>query len=128
MKAKAPACEIYCFNEEKVQRLRPLVHSPELSRAAQLFKVLADDTRMRIAYALSVEDELCVCDAANIAGTTMAAASHHLRLLHQLGLAKFRKEGKLVFYSLKEEQVKRLIQLALSHTQEGGKTDGEDEK
>ncbi|MNW68600.1 Cadmium resistance transcriptional regulatory protein CadC [compost metagenome] len=83
-----------------------------------MFKVLADETRMKIAYALCEEDELCVCDVANIIGSTMATASHHLRSLKQLGLAKYRKEGKLVFYSLEDDHVRELIRLASTHSKE----------
>jgi DNA-binding transcriptional ArsR family regulator len=118
MQAKTPVCEIYCFDEAKVNRLQPLVTAPNIAKVAQLFKVLADDTRMKIAYALYLEDELCVCDVANIVGSTMATASHHLRLLKNLGLAKYRKEGKLVFYSLEDDHVKQLIMLAMTHVEE----------
>ncbi|TJY42905.1 helix-turn-helix transcriptional regulator [Cohnella pontilimi] len=79
---------------------------------------LADDTRMKIAYALSKEEELCVCDVANITGSTIANVSHHLRTLKNMGLAKYRKEGKLVFYSLDDDHVKQLIMLAMAHQRE----------
>lgn len=79
---------------------------------------MADDTRMKIAYALCVEQELCVCDVANIIGSSVATASHHLRLLRNMGLAKYRKEGKLVFYSLDDDHVKQLILLAMVHSKE----------
>ncbi|AUS10432.1 transcriptional regulator [Laceyella sacchari] len=85
---------------------------------AQLFKALADPTRLKIAYALVQEDELCVCDVANIIDSTLATASHHLRLLRNMGLAKYRKEGKLVFYSLDDDHVKQLVQLAFDHSKE----------
>lgn len=85
---------------------------------AKMFKVLADETRMKIAYALCQEDEMCVCDVANIIGSSLATASHHLRTLKQLGLAKYRKEGKLVFYSLEDEHVRELVQIASAHSKE----------
>ncbi|MBN2909569.1 helix-turn-helix transcriptional regulator [Polycladomyces sp. WAk] len=85
---------------------------------AQLFKALADPTRLKIAYALVQEDELCVCDVANIINSSLATASHHLRLLRYMGLAKYRKEGKLVFYSLDDDHVKQLVQLAFDHSKE----------
>ncbi|WP_274365092.1 ArsR/SmtB family transcription factor [Paenibacillus thermotolerans] len=115
---KAPACDIFCFDEVKVNRLQPLIDAPSIAKAARLFKAIADETRMKIAYALTQEDELCVCDVANIVGSTLATASHHLRLLNGLGLAKYRKEGKLVFYSLEDEHVRQLILLALTHVEE----------
>ena len=73
---------------------------------------------MKIAYALTLEEELCVCDVANIVGATTATASHHLRHLNNLGLAKYRKDGKLVYYSLDDDHVKQLIHIAFEHQEE----------
>ncbi len=77
---------------------------------AKVFKALSDDTRVKIAYVLSLEGELCVCDVANIIESSTATASHHLRLLKNLGIAKYRKEGKVVYYSLDDEHVKQLVE------------------
>jgi ArsR family transcriptional regulator, lead/cadmium/zinc/bismuth-responsive transcriptional repressor len=112
-------CEITCFDEPKVKRVKDTVFKHDTLAVSQIFKALADDTRVKIAFALSEEDELCVCDVANIVGCTTATASHHLRLLRNLGLAKYRKDGKLVFYSLDDEHVKQLIQIAFAHQKEG---------
>lgn len=109
-------CEIQCFDEEKVNRLKQRV--PEANGVAKIFKALADDTRAKIIYALALEEELCVCDVANIIGSTIANTSHHLRLLRNMGLAKFRKEGKLVFYSLDDSHVRHLIMAGVEHAQE----------
>ncbi|MDQ6596375.1 ArsR family transcriptional regulator [Bacillus salipaludis] len=111
-------CEVTCVDEDKVKRVKESVSNQNTSAVSQIFKALSDDTRIKIAYALSVEDELCVCDVANIVGSTTATASHHLRLLRNLGLAKYRKEGKLVFYSLDDDHVKQLIQIAFEHQKE----------
>lgn len=111
-------CEITCVDEEKVKRVKESVSQQNTIAVSQIFKALSDDTRIKIAYALSVEDELCVCDVANIVGSTTATASHHLRLLRNLGLAKYRKEGKLVFYALDDDHVKQLIQIAFEHQKE----------
>lgn len=67
-------CEIFCFDEEKVDRGKEKLHLQDTMSVAKIFKALADDTRVKIAYALSQEDELCVCDVANIVGSTMATA------------------------------------------------------
>ena len=64
---------------------------------------------------MSLEGELCVCDVANIIESSTATASHHLRLLKNLGIAKYRKEGKLVYYSLDDEHVKQLVEKAFLH-------------
>ena len=85
---------------------------------SQIFKALSNDTRIKIAYALSEEVELCVCDVANIVESTTVTASHHLRLLHNLGLAKYRKEGRLVFYSLDNDHIRQLIHIAFTHQRE----------
>ncbi|MEN1967245.1 metalloregulator ArsR/SmtB family transcription factor [Lentibacillus sp. N15] len=111
-------CEVTCINQEKVTRAKNNLTKQNPMDVAKVFKALSDDTRVKIAYALSLEDELCVCDVANIVGSTTATASHHLRLLKNLGLAKYRKEGKLVFYSLDDEHVKKLINLAFEHQKE----------
>lgn len=111
-------CEIYCYDESKVNRVQKELCQQDISTMAKMFKVLADETRMKIAFALCQEDELCVCDVANIISSSMATASHHLRTLKQLGLAKYRKEGKLVFYALEDEHVRQLVQIASTHSQE----------
>lgn len=104
-------CETFIYDPVKVERRRQQLERTD--GLAPLFKVLADDTRLKVIYALSQEDELCVCDVATIIGVTNAAASHHLRLLRNMGLAKYRKEGKMVFYSLESNHVNHLINEAL---------------
>ncbi|SOC43315.1 ArsR/SmtB family transcription factor [Ureibacillus acetophenoni] len=115
------SCEVTCVDEEKVTRVQSKLKEENPFDVAKIFKALSDDTRIRIAYALAQEDELCVCDVANIVGATTATASHHLRLLRNLGLAKYRKEGKLVYYSLDDEHVKKLIEVAFAHQKEVAK-------
>ena len=84
---------------------------------AEFFKVFADSTRMKIIYAL-MEKELCVCDIATIVGTTQSAISHQLRVLKQAKLVKFRKEGKTVYYSLDDEHISEMYELAKKHIEE----------
>ncbi|WP_394189479.1 ArsR/SmtB family transcription factor [Paenisporosarcina quisquiliarum] len=110
-------CETTCFDEVVVNRVKPKIE--EITGVELLFKALSDATRLKIAYALSLETELCVCDVANIIGTSTATASHHLRYLRKMGLAKYRKEGKMVFYSLVDEHVHQLVRIALDHSKEG---------
>jgi len=105
------SCEVFVFDPVKVERRQKEVDITE--GLAPLFKVLADETRLKIVYALSQEDELCVCDVATILGITNANASHHLRLLLNRGLTTARREGKMVFYRLQSPHVRHLIQEAL---------------
>lgn len=111
-------CEITCVDEQKVRNVQSKLSQENTLEVATVFKALSDDTRIKIAYALTIEDELCVCDVANIIGATLATASHHLRLLKNLGLAKYKKVGKLVYYSLDDDDVKELIQTAFAHRKE----------
>lgn len=111
-------CEVTCVDDEKVRRVKESVSHQNTSDVAKIFKALSDDTRIKIAFSLCEEEELCVCDVANIVGCTTATASHHLRLLRNMGLAKYRKEGKLVFYSLDDDHVKQLIKIAFTHQKE----------
>ncbi|MGI8384601.1 ArsR/SmtB family transcription factor [Robertmurraya sp. P23] len=115
---KEDICEVTCFDEERVTKVKNELSMQNTMEVSKLFKALADDTRVKIAYSLSVEEELCVCDVANIVGCTVATASHHLRLLRNLGLATYRKEGKLVYYSLDDEHVKQLVNIAFTHQKE----------
>jgi len=110
-------CETTCFDEEVVARVQPKME--ELNSVELIFKALSDATRLKVTYALTLEKELCVCDVANIIGTTTATASHHLRYLRNMGLAKYRKEGKLVFYSVVDDHVHQLVKIALDHSKEG---------
>lgn len=111
-------CEINCVDTDKVHSVRSILLEQNPQEVAKIFKALSDETRIKIAYSLTLQNELCVCDVANIVGSSTATASHHLRLLKTLGLAKFRKEGKLVFYSINDEYIKQLIQLAFTHQRE----------
>lgn len=112
-------CEVSCVDEEKVTRVKKELNQQNPLEVAKVFKALSDDTRIKIAYALSIEDKLCVCDVANIIGSSTATASYHLRLLNKMGLANYRKEGKLVYYSLDDAHVKHLVQVAFTHQKEG---------
>ena len=107
-------CDIYCYDEEKVNRIQGNLQTVDISSVAQMLKAIADENRAKITYALCQDDELCVCDIANIIGVTVANASHHLRTLHKQGIVKFRKEGKLAFYSLDDEHIRQIMMIALA--------------
>lgn len=88
-----------------------------LYRLADLFKIFGDPTRIRILSALG-RHELCVCDIAELLGMTQSAISHQLRVLKQMELVKFRKEGKTVFYSLADSHVSTILEQGLDHVNE----------
>lgn len=114
-------CSINLINEAKVKAVRSATPPEEiLFRLAETFKVLGDPTRVRILHALSLE-ELCVCDIASLLSTTKSAISHQLRLLRSLRVVKFRKDGRIVYYSLDDSHVGNLLREGLSHiTSQGG--------
>jgi DNA-binding transcriptional ArsR family regulator len=113
--SKKDTCEIYCYNEEKVNRIQGELQKEDISSVVLLFKALADENRAKIVYSLCQDEELCVCDIANIIGASVATTSHHLRTLYKQGIVKYRKEGKLAFYSLDDDHIKQLIMIALAH-------------
>ncbi|MBE7558330.1 helix-turn-helix transcriptional regulator [bacterium] len=85
---------------------------------AETFKALADPSRTRILFALS-RAELCVCDLAELLGLSVSAISHQLRHLRELKLVKYRREGKMAYYSLDDDHVKTLFRQGLAHVEEG---------
>jgi ArsR family transcriptional regulator len=89
----------------------------EVTELAQLFKVLGDPTRTRILRALR-SGELCVCDISNVLNMSISSVSHQLRVLRQHDLVRFRREGKIVFYSLADPHVLALHETALEHVRE----------
>ena len=109
-------CEIFSFDEKLVTQIkRQVAASKGLSR---VFKVLGDETRAKIVYALSQADRLCVCDIAQIVGLSLPAVSHHLRVLRELDMARATKEGKMVFYSLADDHVAALVKQGAAHASE----------
>lgn len=84
---------------------------------ADLYKVFSDMTRIRILYALSCS-ELCVYDIAAALGMSQSAISHQLRVLKQAKLVKYRREGKIVFYSIADSHIHTILNQGLEHVQE----------
>ena len=80
---------------------------------AELYKVFGDSTRIRILYLL-FEEEMCVCDIAQVLDISQSAISHQLRILKQAKLVKFRREGKSIIYSLADDHVRRIINAPLA--------------
>lgn len=110
-------CDITQSNEQKVHTIQQQI--PNLAGVAKFLKALADETRLNIAYALTIEKELCVCDVAEIIGSSVATASHHLRYLKDNHLAKSQRKGKQVFYSLADDHVYQIVTIAYEHAKEG---------
>ena len=94
-----------------------LVDAAIASRLAETFKVLGDPSRVRIVHALSLE-ELCTRDLASVLGMSESTVSHQLGLLRLLRLVRFRREGRVVYYSLDDEHIRHLFEDSLRHVTE----------
>jgi len=90
---------------------------PRAQLLAETFQVLGDPTRVRMVHALSLS-ELCTSDLATLVGMSESAVSHQLRTLRQLHVVRSRRMGKLVYYSLADDHVRRLFQQGLEHALE----------
>lgn len=110
-------CEITVVHEEVVERVKKDL--PEMNKTVQFFKALADETRLKIAYALTLEEEMCVCDVAAVIDSSVATASHHLRYLRDHALAKSTRKGRMVYYRLADDHVHQLVTIAQAHATEG---------
>lgn len=85
-----------------------------LDEVANFFKILGVPTRMKILFALD-SNEMCVCDIANVLRMTKSSISHQLNILKMNNIVKCRKSGKEVYYTLDDEHVKEVFEVALSH-------------
>ncbi len=111
-------CEIEGLHPELLERVQAVMPDEQtIARLVEIFKALADPTRARILMALARE-ELCVCDLAALTGMTSSAISHQLRLLRAHRLVKYRRAGKMAFYSLDDDHVRGLLAEGLSHATE----------
>ncbi|MDR1143474.1 MAG: metalloregulator ArsR/SmtB family transcription factor [Spirochaetaceae bacterium] len=111
-------CTVTVIHSDAVDRVRgQLPREALLLDLAELFKVFGDSTRIRIIGAL-LHGELCVCDIAALLGMTKSAISHQLRILRQAKLVKYRREGKVVFYSLDDSHVEAIFRQGLEHVGE----------
>ncbi|WP_024873816.1 ArsR/SmtB family transcription factor [Saccharomonospora piscinae] len=111
-------CELLCIDFDHAERLRAtLPQFDEVTRRAERLRALGDPTRLRIAQALHVGDELCVCDLAWIVGSSQGLVSHHLRQLRSADLVTSRRNGKLVMYRLNTEARRLLIAVAAPATE-----------
>ena len=89
-----------------------------LYEVADLFKLFGDSTRLSILWALS-ESEMCVCDICALLKMKQPAVSHQLKNLKQSRIVKSRRDGKVVYYSLDDEHIRRLLDIGLEHVMEG---------
>ncbi len=111
-------CDITCIHEDRVKEVRERMIDEDIVRSlAELFKTLGDPTRVKLLFAL-MNSELCVCDLAAVIGVSESAVSHQLRVLRNQKLVKFRRDGKVLYYSLADKHVEKLFGQGLEHVME----------
>lgn len=111
-------CEFMHVHEEivdKVEKVMP--DEQQLLELSEFFKVFGDSTRIKILYVLS-QSEMCVCDIAKLLQMGQSAISHQLRVLKQMRLVKFRRDGKTVFYSLSDGHIQTILAQGMEHISE----------
>ncbi len=108
-------CQIKVVHLERVEQARrEAIADQELDRLSLTYKVLGDPNRLKILMALR-DVEMCVCDLAAFTGLTDSAVSHQLRRLKDLALVKSRREGQIIYYSLDDEHVSKILNIGLEH-------------
>jgi DNA-binding transcriptional ArsR family regulator len=106
------------IHEEIIRSVNRKMPDPvDLYELADLFKLFGDSTRLGILWALS-ESEMCVCDLCALLKMKQPAVSHQLKNLKQSRIVKARRDGKIVYYSLEDEHIRKLLNLGMEHTQE----------
>ncbi len=108
-------CDCNIIHEDIVDDVkRKMIDEDVVIRLSNFFKILGDMTRVKILFALD-QNELCVCDIANVLNMSKSSISHQLSTLRKNGIVKCRKEGKEVFYMLDDEHVKQVFEVGIEH-------------
>jgi len=114
----AAVCDCSVIHKAAVRSVRKAMPPSErLFELADFFRVFGDSTRIGILLALG-RSELCVCDLGALLGMTQSAVSHQLKVLRQTRLVHYRREGKIVYYSLDDQHVRAILDLGSRHIEE----------
>ncbi|MBE6055164.1 MAG: helix-turn-helix transcriptional regulator [Clostridium sartagoforme] len=112
---KIESCNCTIIHKDVVEKVKKtLPEEQTLYDLADLFKAFSDSTRIKILHAL-FQEELCVCDLAALLDMTQSAISHQLRVLKGNRLVKFRRDGKVIYYSLADDHIKRIFNEGFKH-------------
>jgi len=111
-------CQVRVIHERRLAAARESALAPEeLARLSTLYKALGDPTRLQLLLGLR-GGEMCVCDLAALAGVSESAVSHQLRKLRDWGVVRNRRDGQILFYSLDDDCIARLLEVGLDHVRE----------
>lgn len=107
-------CDEFRYHEEVVEKLRgDLPDAESVAEAGEFFSALGGRTRLLILYCLSRTEEMCVCDLAGALELELSTVSHQLRRLRNAGLVTYRREGKMAFYRVTDEDAAALVRSRL---------------
>ena len=108
-------CDCSVIHQDVVnQTIKNMPEEDTFNKLAEFFKILGDTTRVKILFALD-QNEMCVCDIANVLGMSKSSISHQLGTLRRSGIVKCRKSGKEVFYMLDDNHVKEVFEIGIEH-------------
>ena len=112
------SCDCPVIHEDVVCSVRKEMPDDDLLMdLADAFKIFSDFTRIKILYAL-IKAEMCVCDISCLLGMSKSSVSHQLRVLRQANLVKYLKEGRVIYYSIADAHVERIISQCMEHVNE----------
>lgn len=116
----ADTCQVRVVDAGLVGRVKANLPKPEsIAEMADVFALLGDGNRVRLLASLCEASELCVCDLAAATEMSESATSHALRLLRANGVVRVRRSGRIAYYSLLDEHVRTLLDVALTHVSHG---------
>ena len=108
-------CDCNIIHQDVVDKTLSKMPKQELfDKLAEFFKIIGDTTRTKILFALD-QNEMCVCDIANVLGMSKSSISHQLAMLRKSGIVKYRKEGKEVYYTLDDEHIQKVFEVGIEH-------------
>ena len=110
---RTTTCDCHVIHEEVVNKAQQSM-PPTLHSLASMYKLFADDTRVKILWALC-QNDMCVCDLAVLLDMTKSAVSHQLKNLRLANLVKFKRQGQIVYYSIADEHVICILSVGLEH-------------
>lgn len=117
-KTQSHTCGCKIIHHEILQAVQAkMPEEINLYELADFFKIFGDSTRIGILWALS-ESEMCVCDISALMNMKQSAVSHQLKILKQSRIVKYRRAGKVVYYSLDDEHIRKVLNLGMQHIQE----------
>lgn len=111
-------CSARIIHDDIIAGVREKMPSePVLYDLADFFRLFADSTRIGLLWALC-ESEMCVCDLCALLNMKQSAVSHQLKTLKQARIVRFRREGKVVYYSLNDEHIRKVLNMGMEHIRE----------